>query len=449
MMSRWFPPERSRELLVLGIPILLGMVSQTVLNLVDTAMVGRLGPAPQGAAGLGSFSFWVLANLIIGIGTGVQATVARRDGQDDAEGAGATLDTGLVLAAVLGLPLGYVLALAAPSLFPLLSDDAEVVAGGSGYLAIRLIAVGAVAANYCFRGFFNGIGLSRIYLFTIAASHLANVVLNWVFIYGNLGATPMGVRGAALASVLATLLATCLYTGLALARADVRLRYRPFRFRSITSPRVRALLKLSWPEAIRGIGLMLGYLLFLRLHAELGTRALAAGTILVNIASTGFLPALGIGLACSTLVGRHLGRDEPEVARSFAWLGVRIAMVGLAVPALLAGIFAESVLGLFTADALVVAVAKPALQLFAVSAVVDALPMVLVFSLLGAGATRFVAAVQMIQQYLLLLPLAALLGLWLNLGVFGMWLAMFLSRIAIAGIAIRKLRGDDWTRIEV
>ena len=448
-MERWFPRDRSRELLVLSIPILLGMASQTVLNLVDTAMVGRLGPAPQGAAGLGSFAFWVLANLVIGVGTGVQATVSRRDGEDEPESAGAALDTGLILAFAVGLPLGYAMSLAAPLLFPLLSNDAEVVAGGSGYLAIRLMAVGAVAANYCFRGFFNGIGQSRVYMTTIAASHVANVFLNWVFIYGNLGAQPMGVRGAALASVLATVFATCLYTGLTLARHDIRRRFKPFRFASVTGPRVKALVRISWPEAVRGIGLMLGYLLFLRLHAVIDTRAVAAGTILVNLASTGFLPALGMGLACSTLVGRHLGRGEPDVARSFAWLGVRITMASLAVPALLAGLFAESILGAFTQDALVIAAAKPALQLFAVSAVVDALPMVLVFSLLGAGATRFVAAVQIFQQYLLLLPLAAALGLWLDLGVFGMWLAMLISRIAVAGIAVRKLRRDDWTRIEV
>jgi multidrug resistance protein, MATE family len=449
MIERWFPRDRTRELLILGLPILAGMVSQTVLNLVDTAMVGRLGPAPQGAAGLGSFAFWVLANLVIGIGTGVQATVSRRDGEDDTEGAGAALDTGLIVAFVVGLPLGWLLAQSAPRIFSLLSSDAEVVTGGSGYLAIRLMAIGAVAANYCFRGFFNGIGQSRVYMTTIAASHVANVFLNWVFIYGNLGAEPMGVRGAALASVLATILATCLYTGLTLARADVRRRYRPFRFESVTGTRLAALIRLSWPEAVRGVGLMMGYLLFLRLHAELGTRAVAAGTILINIASTGFLPALGIGLACSTMVGRHLGRGEPGVARDFAWLGVRVSMVGLAVPALLAGVFAEPILGLFTRDALVIAAAKPALQLFAISAVVDALPMVLVFSLLGAGATRFVAAVQMAQQYILLLPLAALLGLWLDFGVFGMWVALLLSRIAVSGVAIRKLRGDDWTRIEV
>ena len=101
--ERWFDRDRSREILLLAGPIIAGMGSQTVMNLVDTGMVGRLGPAPQAAAGLGSFTFWVLANLIIALGTGVQATVARRDGEEDKEGAGSGLDTVLMLAVAIGL----------------------------------------------------------------------------------------------------------------------------------------------------------------------------------------------------------------------------------------------------------------------------------------------------------------------------------------------------------
>lgn len=434
---------------MLAVPIMLGMASQTVLNLVDIAMVGRLGPASQAAAGLGSFAFWVLANLVIALGTGVQATVSRRDGEEDSEGVGAALDTGLLLAALIGLPLGYAFAQAAPSLFPLLSDDTQVVAGGTGYLAIRLMGLGVVAANYCFRGFYNGIGLSRVYMITLAVMHLTNVVLNWLLIYGNLGLPAMGVQGAALASVLAAVLGTALYTIQTVARPDLRARFRPFRFQSLRLDRVRSMLRLSWPEAVRGIFMMLGFLLFLRLHELVDTRAVAAGTILVNIASAGFLPALGMGLACATLMGRHLGRGEPEEGRRFAWLGVRLATAGLVVPALCTALFADPILSLFTTDAMVIEAARPALRLFAISAVVDALPMVLVFSLLGAGATRFVAGVQIVQQYVILLPFAALLGLALGWGVLGMWVAMLISRAALAALAIRKMQGTTWQQIKV
>jgi putative MATE family efflux protein len=449
VIRRWFEPARSKVLLGLGGPIILGMASQIITNLVDTAMVGRLGAAPQAAAGLASFAFWVAANLIIGIGTGVQATVSRRDGEGDTEEVGAALDTGLVLAVVLGLPLGYGLAMGAGFVLPLLTDDAEVIAGGSGYLAIRLMGLGAVATNYCFRGFYNGIGQSKVYMTSLAAIHATNIFLNWVFIYGNLGARPMGVQGAALASVLAAVTGVVFYSTMTLVRAELRTRYKPFRFRSLGVQRTLRMLRITWPEAVRGIALMMGYLLFQKLHALLGTREVAAGTILVNLSSAGFLPALGMGMACATLVGRHLGKGEPDESRRYAWLGVRLTMAGLSVPAVLAAIFAGPVLALFTSDPDVIAEAAPALRLFALTAVLDALSMVLTFSLLGAGATRFVAALQIGQQYLLLLPLAWLLGLHLEGGVFGLWVAMVLSRVLVGAIAVLKFRGDSWTKLKV
>jgi multidrug resistance protein, MATE family len=448
-LQRWFDPARSRELLTLAGPIIAGMASQTVFNLVDTAMVGDLGPAPQAAAGLGSFTFLVLAYLVVGVGTGVQAVAARRDGEEDKEAAGASLDTGLVLAVLVGLPLGYGLAQLAPTIFGHLSDDPKVVADGSGYLAIRLMGLGAVAANYCFRGFYNGVGRSRVYMTSIVLIHVSNVFLNWVFIYGNLGARPMGVKGAALASVLAAVFGVCFYTTLTLVQGDIRSVFKPFRFSSLRASRFARMLSLSWPEAVRGVLTLFGFLLFLELHEAFGTREAAAGTILINVASAGFLPAFGMGLACATLVGRHLGRGQPEEARAMVWLGARLAAAGLLVPCLLVGIFAPQVLGLFTPDAPVVETATSALRLYAFTGPADAIPVVLVFSMFGAGATRWVAGVQVTQQYALLLPLAWLFGFALNLGVLGLWIGLVLSRIGMAWFGVRRIRGDRWASIDV
>jgi Na+-driven multidrug efflux pump len=381
LLRRWFDPARSRSLLLLAGPIIAGMGSQIVLNLVDTA--------------------------------------------------GAALDSGLVIAIVVGLPLGYGLAQAAPGLFTHLTDDPEVAVGAGGYLAIRLMGLGAVAANYCFRGFYNGIGRSMVYLASIVLIHATNILLNWVFIYGNLGTRPMGVRGAALASVLAAVFGVCFYSILTLVQSDIRARFRPFRFASITLERLRRLVWLAWPEGLRGVLVSLGFLVFLALHEAFGTREAAAGTILINVASAGFLLALGMGFACATMVGRHLGRGDPDEARRMVWQGARL------------------VLALFTPDVPVIEIATPALRLFALAAAFDALPVVLVFSLQGAGATRWVAGVQVMQQYVLLIPLALLLGFFFEMGVFGLWLGLLLSRVGMLGFGLAKIRSDSWTGIRV
>lgn len=444
-----FEPVRTRAVLFLAAPIIGGMMSQTVLNLVDTAMVGRLGPAAQGAAGLGSFSFFVLANLVIGLGTGVQAMAARRDGEGQSGGAGAVLDTALILAVFLALPLGYALSFLADDIFPLLSEDPLVVDRGSGYLQIRLMAIGVVTANYCFRGFFNGIGRSRTYMSTLIVIHVLNIVLNWVFIYGNLGAPRMEVRGAALASALAAAVGTLTYVGLTVANRDVRERYLPFRFRSVSASVAGRLVSLSWPEALRGIGLMVGFVLFLRLHSWLGTREVAAGTILVTLASVGFLPALGFGLAGATFVGRNLGAGTPDEARRMVWQTIRIALAAMLLPIVVMQTAPAFVLSLFTPDQIVIDLAVPAVRLLALSFLIDCLPFVLIYSLVGAGATRWAAAVQLGGQYVVMLPLAWLLGLQLEAGLVGLWTALVLSRVFLGAVALRKFQGKSWEKIAV
>jgi len=448
-LATLFERDRSRAVLVLAGPIIAGMMSQTVLNLIDTAMVGRLGPAAQGAAGLGSFSFFVLANLVIGLGTGVQAMVSRRDGEGAPEKAGAALDTALMLAVFVALPLGFALSFTADRIFPFLSDDAAVVSGGSGYLQIRLMAVGVVTANYCFRGFFNGIGRSRTYMSTLIVIHVLNVVLNWVFIYGNLGAPRMEVRGAALASALAAAIGTLTYVILTVSNKEVRSKYLPFRFGSLSGGVARGLVSLSWPEALRGIGLMVGFLIFLRMHSWIGTREVAAGTILVNLASVGFLPALGFGLAGATFVGRNLGAKKPAEARRMVWQTWRIAFAAVLLPIVLMQAAPAAVLAAFTPDRVVIELAVPAVRLLALSFLVDTLAFVLIYSLVGAGATRWAAAVQLGGQYVVLLPLAWLLGLQLDLGLVGLWTGMVLSRAVLAALGWQRFRGDSWERIEV
>jgi len=443
------PPGRHRDLLALAIPIGLGLSSQILLNLVDTAMVGQIGHQAQAAAALGGFAFWMMANLLVGIGTGVQTMCSRRHGEDRPEAAGAILDVSLLFCFVVALPAGWLLAQGAGWVFSLATSDPIIESEGTGYLAIRMVGLGAVVANYCYRGFYNGIGRPVIYMLSLGLIQVVNIFLNWVLIFGHLGARPMGVDGAAQASVLAAVFGVIFYSVVTLVFSDVRTVFRPLRFRNLLAAGPGRLFSLSWPESIRGVLVMVGFFAFLELHEGLGSREAAAGAILVNVASGGYLLALGFGLACATMVGRHLGRGDPAEARRMVWLGVRMATLVLLVPAAVLTLFPGEILGIFTPDQLVVETAIPAIRVFALASVADALPIVLVYSLLGAGATRWVAGAQIVQQYIIMLPLAWLFAYPLGLGVLGLWLGMAASRAALALVAVPKFQGSSWESISV
>ncbi|MDH3946896.1 MAG: MATE family efflux transporter, partial [Chromatiales bacterium] len=119
---------RLRRILTLGLPIIGGMVSQNVLNLVDTAMVGTLGDAALAAVGIGGFTLFMCQALILGISTGVQATASRRKGEGNEDRAATVLNTALVLVLLIGPLFSLILSFAIPRVFPLINDDPAVIA---------------------------------------------------------------------------------------------------------------------------------------------------------------------------------------------------------------------------------------------------------------------------------------------------------------------------------
>src|SRR5210317_136941 len=206
-------PNRERRKMIWGIslPIMGGMMSQNVLNLVDIGMVGRLGDSALAATGIGSFTNYLAISFIIGLSAGVQALAARRLGEGRDSETAMPLNGGLLLALMIGLPLCIILILATPYAYNFLTSDAEVRELGIPYLQVRIASMIAVGMNFSFRGYWSAIHLTGIYLKTLLIMHAINIFLNWVLIFGNLGAPELGVFGAGLATTISLYIGTALY----------------------------------------------------------------------------------------------------------------------------------------------------------------------------------------------------------------------------------------------
>ena len=186
---------------------------------VIVALGGFAWSAALAATGIGSFANYLAMAFIIGLSAGVQALAARRLGEGrDAETA-IPLNGGLLLALAIGLPLGILLVLATPWAFTFLTDDPQVRELGTPYLQVRIASIIAVGMNFSFRGYWSAVHLTGIYLRTLLAMHALNIFLNWVLIFGNLGAPALGVYGAGLATTLSLYVGTAIYFVFALRRA--------------------------------------------------------------------------------------------------------------------------------------------------------------------------------------------------------------------------------------
>jgi len=439
--------DRRTRILGLALPIIGGMVSQNVLNLVDMAMVRHLGDAALAGVGLGGFANFMATAFIMGMAAGVQAMAARRRGEGRSDEAAVPLNGGLAMALAIGLPLSIGLAIAAPWIFPLLTDEPEVARLGCDYFQVRLLGMAAVGMNYAFRGYWNAVDQSRLYLRTLIAMHSVNIVLGFVLIYGHLGVPELGVFGAGLATTLATWVGTGIYfqMGRKHAKANGFLRALPSR------EALRTMLRLAVPAGLQQFFFAAGMTAFFVLVGMVGTRELAASNVLVNLLMVAILPGLGFGLAAATLVGQALGQgpDGRAAARRWGMDVIKLAVVVMAALSLPALVAPEWVLTPFVKSQETRELAAPVLRLMALLLPLDAIGMVLLNALLGAGDSRSVMVVSVVTQWLVQLPLVWLVGPGLGAGLFLIWLVWLVGRVGQSVVFFRVWQGERWGHARV
>jgi putative MATE family efflux protein len=443
----WYFPDqgRRRQILHIALPIIGGMASQNVLNLVDAAMVGSLGDAALAAAGMGSFANFMAISFILGLSTGVQAMASRRLGEGRDSETAIPLDGGLLLALTLGLPMSLILISFSPEIFALLNDDPEVVNLGSGYLQIRLAGMVGVGMNFSFRGYWSAVKMTRFYMSTIITMHVVNIFLNWVLIYGNLGAPTLGVYGAGLATTISIYLGTVIYFVLAFvkSRSAGFMHGIPGRETMIT------MLRVSLPSSIQQLFFATGMTVLFWIVGQMGTSELAATHVLMTLSLVAILPAMGFGIAGASLVGHALGRGEKEDASRWGWNVAAMACVMGLVIGSIAAVFHKPILSVFLHDPETLAIATWPLLLTALFIWFDAAGMTLFNAHLGAGDSRRVMVITIVCQWLFYLPLAYLLGPIMGFGLMVIWVLQMTYRLVQAVLFGVYWKRGAWAHVQM
>ncbi len=444
-MAASFRSPRSREIWALSLPIIGGMTSQNILNLVDTAMVGQLGPAALAGVGLSSFINFVAMAAVTGLSVAVQAIAARRVGEGRFSESAIPLNGGLLLSLLIGVPISILLIVIAPWLFAKLNPDPEVAAQGVPYLQMRLLSVFALGMNFSFRGYWSATKRTHLYMGTLIWMHTLNIALNYCLIFGKLGLPALGTFGAGLGTTISLCVGTATYFWLARKHASDAgfLKRRPSR------AELKAQLALGVPAMAQQLLFAAGFVMLFWIVGQIGTAELAAANVLVNITLVTVLPGMGFGLAAATLAGQALGRKDADDAYRWMWDVFRQSIY-LLTPFALAFILVPSfILAPFLKTPELIALAKLPLQLIGITVIGDALGMILMNTMLGVGATRTVLIVAVGMQWVLFLPLAYLLGPVWGLGLNAVWFAMIGYRGIQAVIFTVLWKGRGWAEIKL
>jgi putative MATE family efflux protein len=437
--------DRRKAIWAIALPIMGGMMSQNILNLVDIGMVGFLGDAALAATGIGGFTNYLCIAFIIGLSAGVQALAARRLGEGRESETAIPLNGGLILALLLGVPMSIALVLLVPAGFPLLSSDPAVIEQGVPYLQIRLAAMVAVGMNFSFRGYWSAIHMTGVYLRTLLIMHSINILLNWVLIFGNLGAPALGVKGAGLATTISVFIGTGIYFFFALRHAQGKgfLRGWPS-FRTLQQQ-----FMLSLPSSLQQLFFAAGLVTLMWILGRIGTAEVAAANVLMTFHLTALLPSFGVALATTTLVGNALGRKDVDDAARWGWNAAVLTLIYGLVVVMLVLPFAEPLLGFFIKNPDTSALAYLPLLLWASVIGIDAAGLVLLNGLIGAGDTRRSMWISVLWQWAFFLPLAFIAGPVLGYGLLGVWILNGVYRLGQALSCARQWAGRKWAQIEI
>ncbi len=438
-----------RVVVRLALPVVLANLLQTLVNVVDVFMAGRLGPLEVAAVGLANSVRILILVVLMAIGAGSMALAAQaRGARDDDALVDVTRQT-LLLSLLLALALTVVGVVVARPLMGFLNGggDPLVVDAGSGYLQILFLGTVVVVTQFALTSLLQGAGDTLTPLRLALVTNVANATFNWLFMFGPGPFPALGVPGAAVGTLAARALGVGLLVLVILSGRNV-IRWPRGRWR-LDTERMRDLLAIGLPSGLQSLVYSAAGLLVMRAvtatpSGSYGAAALAIG---LQVEGFAFMPGVALSVAATSLVGQALGAWQLDRAwrAGHAALFLAVGLMGSVGLGLV--VFAEPLVRLFDPSAHPIVLADGAAYLRVNGAVqpILAVFMVLNGSLRGAGDTRAGLLGTLVGRWGVVVPLAWLLGVGLGFGPTGIWWAFFLGvTVQAIWVATRWWRGGWW-----
>lgn len=390
----WTRPSGGREVALLALPLILSTASWAVMHFVDRMFLLWHHPQDTAATLSSGTLLWSIMALPLGIASYVNTFVSQYYGAHRKNRIGLVLFQGVAFGWV-SVPIFLaIIPFSAPA-FRLMGHDASMVRLEATYLAINCWGAGAAVISAAYSSFYTGRGEMRIVMVIDIVASILDATLNYVLIFGKLGFPEMGIAGAALSTVLAQWLKVAIYWWL-LRAPELRTQYGLDSGRRLDRGLFWRLLRFGGPNGLQMQLEGLAFTVFVIYIARLGTIATAATTLALSINIVAFVPMIGIGVAVSTLLGQHLGAENPRLAARAVWSGLWIALgynlvfaaLYLFVPHMFLLIHEA---GMVAADfAEIRSLTILLLRFVAAYCLFDALQMIFSSAIKGAGDTRFV-----------------------------------------------------------
>ena len=447
-----FVPDKTFAPYILRIaaPAITGLSSQMVVSIVNTAMVGRLENAEVqlAAMGLGFLGSWAITSFFSSLSTGTQVLTARRYGEGNSISAGQILNNSLYIALLIGAisaALGYIFSYEIMDFF---SKDSAVARAGADYMKYQFLGLPFFLFIVSYRGFFNGIGHTKIFMYSAMIINLFNIIFNYLFIYGAFGFPRMELAGAGAGTAVSMVLGWLFFL-LVTFLGEYRRKYKYYSHVGLSNEVMAQIVRISLPVSLQNILILLGFLLFVAITGIIGTVEQAASQVVTSALFISLMPCFGFGMAVQTLVGQSLGKGDMKLAHTY---GIETAKLGTIFTIFVGFLFValpDLVLIVITTNHDVINVARPILQIAGVAQIFYAGGIVFANALQAGGSTVYVMFVEVLTHWIIFLPLTYLFGVRLGWGIIGAWLALPVYIVTYSALNFLKFRSLTWVKVRI
>lgn len=462
--------DQSKEIIVLATPVIIGNISRVLMSLVDMAMVGRLGAEALAATGMGAMLVWTLITFSIGLRTGTQTIASRRLGQKKLNQCGTAMHNGIIMALIYGVPaaaFGYLFTdMIVP--FFLVGEAGNLC---QDYTKITSLSILFTSLGFIFQGFYTGVEKTECHMKVTVTSNIINVYLNAGLIYGtenlktalsNVYGTDMGwlaqlwgwthfpqmgIKGAAMATVIASIWMVFHYF-IYLFKRETAKTFKVFHF-TLNPEMIKKQIQLALPMGTQEVIITGGWAVFYKIVGMIGVLELAATEIVFQIMHASFMPAIGIGQACATLVSKYMGEKRLDKAEKSIIEGVRWSEIIMGSVGLVFIFFPQLIIPLFTNEPRIIETSVVCLRIIGILQFFDAVGITLWFALTGAGNTLFPAIVESTLLWGVTLPVSYIIGVKMEAGLLAPWAALSGQIILFSFIVTWKIKKGEWKEIEV
>ena len=436
-----------RAVFLLAVPMVLELVLESTFAVVDIFFVAKLGASAVATVGLTESYLFLLYSVAMGLAMAVTAVIARRVGEGKQEEAAVTAVQAIIVALLVSILPAVVGIVYAQDLLRLMGADAWSIEHGYRYTQWMLGGNAVIMLLFVINAIFRGAGDAAIAMRVLWVANGLNILLDPLLIFGWGSVPAMGVEGAAIATNI--------------GRGVGVLMQLWILFRGGQHIRVLGS-QLAWRGAVLwnivrtslgGVGQMLvamtSWIFLMRILSSIGSEAVAGATIAIRVMMFTMMPAWGMSNAAATLVGQNLGAQQPERAEASVWQIGWYNMAYLLLIAVLFFAFPRQIVGIFSADANVIAIGAEWLRILSYSLFVYGWWMVSVQAFNGAGDTKTPTWINVVFFWLIQIPLAWVLALHLGLQETGVFWAVFVSETSVGLFTLWLFSRGRWKTAQV